>query len=170
MQLSRAGPGHFFGEASLLKNVPCAVTVRVDSPCLALCFHRTAFHALVSRIESMRVALSRYVESCTPATLKQFDAFSCLPPELSQGRLDTLASQVLCCTLNPGESLFTPNDMQDSAFLISQVRVCHTITVLSTVHVAHPLIVVCGYDVLLLVKGIPTHTRTATHPRRLLIE
>ena len=119
--VSKSGPGQFFGEASLLKNTPCSATVRVESSCLVLCYHRRAFQSLVSRIDSMRAGLSQFVERCTASNLRLFDLFTCLPDEHKDQWLETIASSLVFCTVNPGDVLYNAGDVQDTAFLISQV-------------------------------------------------
>ena len=94
--VSTVGAGQFFGEASLLKNVPCNATVRVTTPSLFLCYHRTAFLDLVSRYESIRAGLQQHVEGCTATSLLMFDVFACLPEEDRTQRLDAMSNLITC--------------------------------------------------------------------------
>ena len=45
-----------------------------------------------------------------------------MPEDVRENWLESLSQSLVYCTLNPGDALFNVGDVQDTAFLVSQVR------------------------------------------------
>jgi CRP-like cAMP-binding protein len=108
--------------------------VRTQTPCLALCFHRTAFLGIVTRFPMLREGLKRFMEHCTSVNLKALaiPLLQALPHTV----LDSVAKSIVFCSLLPGEVLFSQGDKDDTAYILSQVGDCVAVCLFRGVTVA----------------------------------
>lgn len=113
------GPGKHFGETSLVKGIPVTATVRSQSPCLVLVYHRAEFLRFLEEAPAARTSVDAFIAHCTVVNLKAMK----LPlfQRVSDTRMDVLARSAVFRVLAPGEVLYSKGDVDDNGFILSQV-------------------------------------------------